>query len=240
MGEALRHDSDKQAYVDWIFRSVARRYDLGNDLMSMGWHTRWKRRLLDLCDPQPGMHILDVAAGTGDVTWMLAERLKGEGLVIGSDINADMMRPADAKRPPGCTTEVRWELGDVGQLPYPDASFDMVTCSYAGRGFPDWAAAVREIHRVLKPGGTFWNLDFARPPQRSWDKVYRGYMTVSGAMLGTALHRDPRTYMYIPASMKHYPGQRWLDEQMRAAGFHTELIETWFTLMAYNKGTKPA
>ena len=237
LDSALRREADKQALVDWVFSRVAPRYDLGNDIMSAGWHTRWKRRLVDLADIEPDHQVLDLACGTGDVTWMVARRtVRGE--VIGTDINPDMMGLAQTKRPEEAGP-ARFVEADAASLPFEDASFDRVTCGYAGRGFPDWPGVLAEVYRVLKPGGVFWNLDFARPPNRLWDAVYRGYMTVSGAFLGAVLHGDPRTYVYIPASMKHYPGQRWLEDQMRETGFETGLIETAGCLMAFNRGTRP-
>lgn len=234
--EALRHDTDKQAWVNWLFSRVAPRYDLGNDIMSAGWHSKWKDRLVDLADIRPDHRVLDLACGTGDVTWRVAKRAH-RGEVIGSDINPDMMRHAEPKRPPG-VDNVSFVQADAGDLPFADASFDRVTCVYAGRGFPDWPAVVGEVHRVLKPSGQFWNLDFARPPNRVWDSVYRRWMTVSGAALGAALHGDPVTYMYIPASMKAYKGQRWLDNELANAGFETNLYETMACLMAFNQGIK--
>ncbi len=233
---ALSHDDDKQAWVDWLFSRVADRYDLGNDIMSLGWHTRWKRRLIELADPRPHERALDLACGTGDVTWMLAPRVAE---VVGSDINEDMMVLAEQKRPAGARDNVRWAIADATRLPFEDASFDLVTVSYAGRGFPDQVAVLREIHRVLKPGGRMVNLDFARPPNRTWDRAYRGWMIASGAVLGTVLHGHPKTYVYIPLSMRAYRGKRWLDEQMRALGFETQLLETAGCLMAFNLGVKP-
>jgi len=235
--EALRQDTHKQPYVDWVFSRVAERYDLGNDLMSAGWHSRWKDRLVAFARIQPSHRVLDIAAGTGDVTYRLGA-LAHHGEVIGSDINPDMLAVAEHKRPGGMS-HVRFSIDDAASLPFEDNSFDRVTCVYAGRGFPDFPAVLSEVFRVLKPGGEYWNLDFARPPNRLFDRAYRGYMMASGAALGTLLHGHPKTYMYIPASMAAYPGQRWLDRQMQAVGFETWLVETFGCLMAYNLGVKP-
>lgn len=234
---ALEHEADKQAWVDWLFSRVADRYDLGNDIMSLGWHTTWKHRLVDLADIQPDHRVLDLACGTGDVTWLVAQRAH-RGEVVASDINADMMALAHDKRPDG-VDNVEFLVADAGKLPLEDASFDRITISYAGRGFPDFDAVLSECFRLLKPGGHLWNLDFARQHHPLWDRTVRGWMTLSGAALGTALHGHPLTYIYIPQSMKHYPGQRWLKQRMEAAGFEAEVTETVGSLMAFNHGYKP-
>jgi ubiquinone/menaquinone biosynthesis methyltransferase len=232
--EALRHDAPKQPWVDWLFSRVAARYDLGNDLMSLGWHTRWKRRLVEMAAVQPHERVLDLASGTGDVAYLVAPEARE---VVGADVNADMLAVAEQKRPAGCTNVTFVEC-DATRLPFPDASFDVVLCAYAGRGFPSWEAVLAEVRRVLVPDGRFLNLDFARPPQRWWDATYRGWMIASGAVLGAVLHGDPKTYVYIPLSMRAYAGQRWLDARMRDAGFDTRLVETTGCLMAYNVGAK--
>lgn len=232
---ALDDATAKQPWVDWLFRRVARRYDLGNELLSLGMHLRWKRQLVEYANLQPGDRVLDLATGTGDIAYLIAPRVRE---VIGSDINKEMLRVAEEKRPPG-TSHVTFLEADAAQLPFPDGSFDVVLCSYAGRGFPSWPAVIAEVFRVLAPGGRFLNLDFARPPSRWWDATYRGWLAVSGAVLGTLLHGDPQTYVYIPMSMKAYPGQRWLDARLQDQGFETHLVETTACLMAYNLGTKP-
>lgn len=229
--------AEKQSAVNWVFDRVAHRYDLGNHIMSAGMHRYWKRRLVELADIQPDHRVLDIACGTGDVTFM-AGALARRGEVIGTDINPSMMQLAESKRPPG-SGHVSFREADAGALPFADASFDRVTCVYAGRGFPDWPAVVSEAFRVLRPGGTFWNLDFARPGNAVWDKMYRGWLLGSGALLGLALHGSAQTYMYIPRSMAQYRGQRWLDAELRNAGFETRLIESRLCLMAFNGAVKP-
>lgn len=233
----LGAESTKRPLVDWVFDGVAERYDLGNDLMSLGWHWRWKERLVHLAGPRPGDRVLDLATGTGDVALAVAPRC-APGEVVGLDLNKTMLDLARRKLP-AHVRNVTFVEGDVGSLPFPDGSFDLVTVGYAGRGFPSWERALAEIWRVLRPGGRFVNLDFARPPSRAFDRVYRGWMTVSGAVLGTVLHGHPKIYVYIPESLRAYPGQRWLDARMRDQGFVTRLVETRACLMAFNVGIKP-
>jgi demethylmenaquinone methyltransferase/2-methoxy-6-polyprenyl-1,4-benzoquinol methylase len=179
--------------------------------------------------------VLDLATGTGDVALMLAPHVHE---VVGADLSDAMLAVAREKQ--GDVANVRFEKADATALPFPDASFDLVTVGYAGRGFPSWDAVLDEIWRVLRPGGRMVNLDFARPPNRAWDRAYRGWMIGSGAVLGTVLHGHPKAYVYIPLSMRAYPGQRWLDARMRERGFETRLVETTACLMAFNLGTKPA
>ncbi len=234
---SLGDEATKRPLVDWVFDGVADRYDLGNDLMSLGWHAKWKDRLVHLAGPRPGERVLDLATGTGDVAIAVARRC-APGQVVGVDLNESMLRLARKKHPPD-VTNLEWQVGDATALPFPDASFDLVTIGYAGRGFPSWERVLAEVWRVLRPGGRFVNLDFARPPNRTWDRVVRGWMTVSGAVLGTVLHGHPKIYVYIPESLRAYPGQRWLDARMQDQGFVTRLVETRGCLMAFNVGIKP-
>ncbi len=233
---ALDRPETKQDAVDEVFDAVAQRYDLGNDLMSLGWHTRWKRRLLDGLDLPPGTQVLDLATGTGDLAWDIAERLE-DGLVVASDINKAMLAVARRKQRP-TRSPVTFEVADAMALPYDDASFDLVVCGYAGRGFPSWPVVAAEVHRVLRPGGVFWNLDFARPHPPWWDGVVRAWMTASGGLLGLVLHGHAATYTYIPQTLARYPGQRWLTTELERVGFRVVMTETTGALMAYHKAEK--
>ena len=235
--EGLSDPARKQHLVDRLFATIADRYDFGNDLLSAGLHRRWKDRLVQLARIEPHHRVLDLACGTGDVTWRAALAAR-EGEVIGTDVNEEMLALAPDKRPPG-VANVRFEVACATKLPYPDDSFDRVLCSYAGRGLPDLAAVAREAFRVLKPGGEFWNLDFARPPSKGVDRAWRGFLAGWGAIVGAAVHGDPKTYVYIPLSMGKYAGQRWFEAELARAGFLTETYETRLCLMAYNRGVKP-
>lgn len=235
--EGLGDPDRKQQLVDRLFSTIADRYDLGNDLLSAGLHRRWKERLVALARIEPHHRVLDLACGTGDVTWRAAFAAR-DGEVIGTDVNEQMLALAPAKRPAGLRN-VQFRQACATSLPFADASFDRVICAYAGRGLPDLPAVAREAFRVLKPGGEFWNLDFARPPSRTMDRAWRGVLAGWGAVLGAVIHRDPKTYVYIPMSLGKYAGQRWFEGELVKAGFLTETYETRLCLMAYNRGIKP-
>lgn len=225
----------KQGLVDAVFDIVSSKYDVGNDLLSLGMHHMWRDRLIKYARIESEHRVLDVACGTGDITWAVALLARE---VVGTDNNKSMMRLAEPKRPAG-VTNVQFVEADAAALPFEDQSFDRVLISFANRGLPDLQLVVAEAFRVLKPGGELWTLDFARPPYVVVDVAWRGTLYAWGAIVGTIMHWNPRTYMYIPASLAHYRGQRWLDQAMRNAGFETQLIETTFALMAYNRGTRP-
>jgi demethylmenaquinone methyltransferase / 2-methoxy-6-polyprenyl-1,4-benzoquinol methylase len=226
----------KQRVVDAVFDKVSRRYDVGNDLLSLGLHRVWRNRLIALARFAPDHDVLDIACGTGDVTFAAARRARS---VVGTDNNPHMLRLAEQKKPADLHN-VTFVEADAAALPFPDAKFDRVTISYATRGLPALDRVMAECFRVLKPGGELWILDFARPPWAVIDVAWRGTLAGWGAVVGTLVHGDPRTYLYIPASMKHYAGQHALDGTLKAAGFApTEVIETTLALMAFNRAVKP-
>jgi len=155
---------------------------------------------------------LDLACGTGDIAMLVREQ--GAALVVGLDLTPRMLTLARAK-----DDHVRYLAGDMGALPLPASSVDLVTTGYGLRNVPDLDVALAEIARVLKPGGRLLSLDFSRPDAAVVRGLYLGYLTAVGGFLGWVLHGDPDTYRYIPASIGRYPGPGGVAERLRAHGF---------------------
>jgi demethylmenaquinone methyltransferase/2-methoxy-6-polyprenyl-1,4-benzoquinol methylase len=205
----------KRRFVRAIFATIADRYDFITVVLSYGQDRRWKRRLIDLAAPRPGTRALDLATGTGDIAFALAAR---GARVVGLDITFRMIELARGKGARGFPA--LWFLvGDMQALPFPSASFDIVTTGYGLRNVPNLTTAIDEIGRVLAPGGQVLSLDFNRPSNRGVRSVYLAYLTVVGAVLGWILHRDPDTYRYIPASIRQYPGADAVARLFEAHGF---------------------
>ena len=202
----------KRRLVRAIFSTIADRYDFITVVLSYGQDRRWKRRLIDLAAPRPGARALDLATGTGDIAFALAAR---GARVAGLDITFRMIELARAKRARG----VSFLVGDMQALPFPSGSFDIVTTGYGLRNVPNLAGAIDEIERVLSPGGQLLSLDFNRPSNRVVRSAYLAYLTLVGAALGWALHRDPDTYRYIPASIRQYPGAEAVARMFESRGF---------------------
>jgi demethylmenaquinone methyltransferase/2-methoxy-6-polyprenyl-1,4-benzoquinol methylase len=217
----------KRRYVRALFATIADRYDFITVMLSYGQDRRWKRRLIDLAAPGPGVRALDLATGTGDIAFALAAR---GARVVGLDITLRMIELARAKivarrLPASARSPERLALhlvqGDMLALPFPPASFDIVTTGYGLRNVPDMMMAIDEIHRVLAAGGQVLSLDFNRPSNALVRSAYLAYLTVIGAALGWVLHRDPDTYRYIPASIRQYPGAAAVATLFEARGFRT-------------------
>jgi len=204
----------KHRYVRSLFATIADRYDFITVALSYGQDRRWKQRLVDLASPRPGARALDLATGTGDIAFALAAR---GARVTGLDITHRMIELAQAKRDRRSTAFL---VGDMLALPFPPASFDIVTTGYGLRNVPRLDIAIDEIRRVLAPGGLFLSLDFNRPENGIVRAAYLAYLTTVGSALGMALHRDPDTYRYIPASIRQYPGAAAVARMFETAGFH--------------------
>jgi len=237
--EHLAAKEKKQPYVNRLFTTIASRYDFFTAFMSYGMDRGWKRTLIKMLAPRGDETALDIACGTGDITFALARRLT-RGYAVGLDITQAMLVIAERKRHEHQIINAGFHCADIMRMPFADQTFACVTAGYALRNVPDVAAALTEIKRVLKPGGRFLSLDFGHPPNRLYRAAYLRYLSVVGSVVGLILHGDPDTYRYIPETLKLYPGQRGVREMMERAGF----IDTGFRqfgggIMAINYGSKP-
>jgi len=237
--EHLASKEKKQKYVNRLFETIAPRYDFITVFLSYGMDRGWKRTLIEMLDLKEEGSALDLACGTGDITFSLAERVK-RGRAVGLDITQGMLDIAEQKRRELKIENASFHRADIMRIPFPDDTFDCVTGGYALRNVPDVAGALAEIKRVLKPGGRFCSLDFGHPRSRAYRWLYLNYLIVVGSTVGLILHKDPDTYRYIPESLKLYPGQRGVRELMEKEGFTgAGFQEFGGGIMAINYGTKP-
>jgi demethylmenaquinone methyltransferase/2-methoxy-6-polyprenyl-1,4-benzoquinol methylase len=200
-----------------LFAAIARRYDLINDLQSLGMHRVWKRRLVRLAAPRPGARALDLCCGTGDVAFALAK----EGVtVVGLDFSAPMLAVAQDRSnrrsvPARTATNPQFVRGDAMNLPFPDAGFDIVTIAYGLRNLASLERGLAEMGRVAKPGGRLLVLDFGKPDHALWRSLYFGYLKTFVPLFGKMFCGDAQTHAYILESLKNYPAQQGVAAKMR-------------------------
>lgn len=231
LDRALASPDSKAPYVRRLFDTIADRYDLITVLLSFGLDRRWKQRLIRLSGARAGMRALDLACGTGDIAFGLADR---GARVTGLDITFRMLQLAKDKQ-----RDATFLTGDMTSLPFIEQSFDLVTTGYGIRNVPRIEPAMAEIHRVLRPGGVLLSLDFDRPDNAILRAIYLGYLTLVGSALGWTLHRDPDTYRYIPASIARYPGARAVSMLLARTGFEDcRVLPLLGGLMAINIATR--
>jgi ubiquinone/menaquinone biosynthesis methyltransferase len=221
LADAIATPDGKRRYVRTLFSTIADRYDLITVVLSYGQDQRWKRRLVDLVSPRSTAvrrKALDLATGTGDIAFRLADRGWD---VVGLDVTKRMIELARKKSVvrPDRRAVPGFLVADMLALPFPAGSFDVVTAGYGLRNVPDLAAAIDEIHRVLSDGGQALSLDFNRPANAFVRRVYLAYLKLTGGLLGWVLHGDPDTYRYIPASIRGYPGAEGVARLLEARGF---------------------
>jgi demethylmenaquinone methyltransferase / 2-methoxy-6-polyprenyl-1,4-benzoquinol methylase len=213
---------EKQALVDDVFHSVARRYDLMNDLMSFGLHRAWKDALITALDPpkRAPFALLDVAGGTGDIAFRTLEAGGDQTRVTVCDINPDMLavgRERAAARADGDTTT--FTEGNAEALPFADRSFDAVTIAFGIRNVPRIDAALAEAFRVLKIGGKFLCLEFSAVDMPGLDRLYDFYSFNVIPALGRTVAGDAESYRYLVESIRRFPKPDAFAEMLRAAGF---------------------
>lgn len=230
----------RAARVKDLFARIAPRYDLINDLQSLGLHRRWKRRLVELARPEPRLAALDVCCGTGDLALALARR---GATVTGLDFAEPML--AIARHRGAETSDLperpRFVPGDAQQMPFPDGAFDIVTVGYGLRNLTDWRAGLREMCRVARPGGRLLALDFGKPQNRLWRRLYFGYLRCFVPALGLLVAGSAGAYGYILESLKHYPAQAGVEAAMRELGLvNVRVVNFLGGVMSINYGEKPS
>jgi len=211
--------TEKARHVREVFDSVADRYDLMNDLMSLGIHRLWKRFTISMAGLRPGQRVLDLAGGTGDLTRLMAPRIGREGLVVLSDINAAMLGNGRSQLlDNGVSGNVAFAQANAEQLPFHDASFDLVTMAFGLRNVTDKQQALNSIFRVLRPGGRLLVLEFSRP-SKILKPAYDFYSFSILPKLGRLVAGDEASYRYLAESIRMHPDQQTLRDMMRLAGF---------------------
>ncbi|HTH98167.1 MAG TPA: bifunctional demethylmenaquinone methyltransferase/2-methoxy-6-polyprenyl-1,4-benzoquinol methylase UbiE [Stellaceae bacterium] len=215
--------SEKSGLVREVFDSVASKYDVMNDLMSLGIHRLWKDALIDWIAPRPGQHLLDVAGGTGDVAFRFldrAEKKGGAARVTVCDINHSMLSVGrDRAIDRGRVTGLDWVCGDAERLPLPDRSVDAYTIAFGLRNVTRIDNALADAFRVLKPGGRFICLEFSKVVLPFMEKPYDLYSFQVLPRIGEIVAKDAESYRYLAESIRRFPPQEELAERMRAVGF---------------------
>jgi len=213
---------DKQGLVDDVFHSVARRYDLMNDLMSFGLHRAWKDALVTVVDPPKNrpFALLDIAGGTGDVALRVIESGGGETRATVCDINSDMLEIGRERATARSRSDaVTFTEANAEALPFADRSFDAVTVAFGIRNVPRIEAALAEAYRVVKIGGKFLCLEFSAVDVPGLDRLYDFYSFNVIPALGRAVAGDAESYRYLVESIRRFPNPQSFAAMMRAAGF---------------------
>ena len=221
--------------VQAMFDRIAGVYDRMNSVMTVGMHHRWRERAADLAALTPGDRALDVATGTGDLAVELASRVAPDGEVVGSDFSERMLELARQKAP-----ELRFEHGNALDLPYEDGEFDAATVGFGARNFSDLPAGLREMTRVVRPGGRVVILEITTPerPPLSW--FFRLWFDRLVPLLGRVAG-DPDAYSYLPSSVRRFPNARGLGAAMTAVGLvDVRWVITAGGIIAIHAGTVDA
>ena len=212
--------AEKQARVADVFTSVAKKYDIMNDLMSFGIHRLWKRYAISLSGVRSGQHVLDIAGGTGDLAKVFSREVGRNGHVVLSDINAAMLEVGRERLINAGCNNVDFVLANAETLaPFDDNSFDLVTISFGLRNVTDKDAALKSMYRVLKPGGRLLILEFSKPVFEPLSKAYDLYSFTALPLMGKIIANDSESYKYLAESIRMHPDQQTLKQMMQQAGF---------------------
>jgi demethylmenaquinone methyltransferase/2-methoxy-6-polyprenyl-1,4-benzoquinol methylase len=230
-------EAEKARRVRGVFDSVASKYDLMNDLMSMGLHRAWKAYAVTVANLREGDRVLDIAGGTGDLALAFAKKVGKTGQVVHTDINEAMLRTG-RDRLVDAGVVLPTVVCDAERLPFPDQYFDLVSVAFGLRNMTHKEAALAEMCRVLKPGGKLLVLEFSRvaPPL---EKVYDWYSFKVLPQLGRLVTGDADSYRYLAESIRMHPGQQELKALMHKAGFgHVDFHNMSGGVVALHVGIK--
>lgn len=219
---------EKQSRVRDVFERVAGKYDVMNDAMSLGVHRLWKREFVAQLPLRPEGRMLDLAGGTGDIAFRMLTRAEAQSLpfqITLCDINAEMLKVGEARAKDGNwlgaenDDRLRFVCGNAEKLPFPDAHFDIVTIAFGIRNVTDIPAALREAHRVLKPGGLFACLEFSNVEPAPLQKLYDAYSFALIPRMGQLIAQDRDSYQYLIESIRKFPNRARFKQMITDAGF---------------------
>ena len=239
---------EKEGRVGAVFDSVAGKYDLMNDVMSAGIHRAWKNWYVWQTGVKPGEAVLDLAAGTGDITLRLAKRMRGkgagadiEGRLVSSDINAAMLKIGEERLTnKGWLKNLEFVIANAEALPFADNSFDLITMAFGLRNVTHQDKALAEMARVLKPGGRVLVLEFSRPKNAVINRFYDWYSFTFLPKMGALIAKDADSYQYLAESIRMHPPQEELKAMFAAAGLSDcEYQNLSNGIVAIHKGVKP-
>jgi demethylmenaquinone methyltransferase / 2-methoxy-6-polyprenyl-1,4-benzoquinol methylase len=214
-------EAEKNELVRGVFSSVARRYDLMNDLMSGGVHRLWKDAMVEWLNPQPGQFVLDMAGGTGDIAFRIANMARmrgGNAKVLVCDINWDMLASGIKRAEAASEPSISWMRGDAEVLPLPDCCLDAYAIAFGIRNVTRIETALAEARRVLKPGGRFLCLEFSRVTAPLLDVLYDRFSFAALPRLGEIVAEDGEAYRYLAESIRRFPAQAQFAKLIAQAG----------------------
>lgn len=232
--------SDKAGKVAEVFHSVASKYDVMNDFMSMGVHRLWKKYTIETSGVRPGHRVLDLAGGTGDLAKQFSKKVGPKGQVVLSDINASMLAEGRSRMiDAGVSNNMEFVQANAECLPFPDNHFNLVTIAFGLRNVTDKDAALRSILRILKPGGRLLVLEFSRPTNPVIRKIYDEYSFHVIPKVGKAVTGDAESYQYLVESIRMHPDQETLKGMVLNAGFdQADYINLTNGVVAIHRGFK--
>ncbi|PCI39197.1 MAG: bifunctional demethylmenaquinone methyltransferase/2-methoxy-6-polyprenyl-1,4-benzoquinol methylase UbiE [Thiotrichales bacterium] len=230
--------SEKQHKVNMVFDSVSPKYDLMNDVMSLGLHRIWKKHAAFISNIKPNSRILDLASGTCDFSLKLAKRLNSEGMLVTSDININMLQQGRSRLQDAGYLNTTQIIANAEDLPFPDNYFDHISIAFGLRNVRDKGKAIANMYRVLKPGGKILILEFSKPA-KCITKLYDAYSFKIIPILGKLVCNDEDSYRYLVESIRKHPDQEQLKSMLEENAFENcKYLNLCFGVVAIHTGHK--